>query len=74
MAWSGVGERDIGGVVRVGARACSFGFALTRREMTAKSPDLLIATYALSHGVALREDDADFAAMRRAGVALVLAR
>jgi predicted nucleic acid-binding protein len=37
-----------------------------------KSLDLLIATYALSHGVALLTADDDFRVIRRAGTGLAL--
>jgi predicted nucleic acid-binding protein len=37
-----------------------------------KSLDLLIATYALSHGVAMLTADDDFRIIRRAGSGLVL--
>jgi len=36
--------------------------------------DLIIATYALAHSVPLLTLDADFAAIHRAGVGLLLAR
>lgn len=52
--------------------AGDLGFFLARKGITAKSMDLLIATYALAHGAALLTLDADFAAMKRAGVGLVL--
>ena len=53
--------------------AGDLGFFLARRGVTAKSIDLLIATYALSHGVPILAADRDFADMRAAGVKLVLA-
>lgn len=42
--------------------------------VTPKTLDLLITTYALSHGVALLTTDGNFAAMRRVGVPLQLLR
>jgi predicted nucleic acid-binding protein len=52
--------------------AGELGFALRRRGVTAKTLDLLIATFALSHSVALLTADRDFAAMRKAGIPLLL--
>jgi predicted nucleic acid-binding protein len=52
--------------------AGELGALLGRRGAAAKSLDLLIAAYALSHGVALLTRDADFERMRRAGVNLLL--
>lgn len=40
---------------------------------SAKTLDLLIATYALSHGVSVLASDGDFRDMRAAGVGLTLA-
>ncbi len=54
--------------------AGELGALLGRRGATVKSMDLLIATYALAHSVPVLTLDADFAAIRRAGVRLVLAR
>jgi tRNA(fMet)-specific endonuclease VapC len=53
--------------------AGDLGFALRRRGITPKSMDLVIATYALSHSVALLTADTDFVHMRKAGVPLLLA-
>jgi tRNA(fMet)-specific endonuclease VapC len=53
--------------------AGELGFALRRRGLTAKTLDLLIAVYALSHSAALLSADQDFYAMRKAGVPLLLA-
>jgi predicted nucleic acid-binding protein len=53
--------------------AGDLGFALRRQGVTAKTFDLLIAVYALSHSTALLTTDKDFAAMLKAGVALHLA-
>jgi predicted nucleic acid-binding protein len=53
--------------------AGELGFALARKGVTVKTLDLLIATYALSSGVPLLTSDRDFFAMKRAGVALILA-
>lgn len=52
--------------------AGDLGFALRRRGVTPKTLDLLIAVYALSHSASLLTLDKDFAAMRKAGVALAL--
>ena len=49
------------------------GCLLARKGVTVKSLDLLIATYALSHGVAILSADTDFSLMRRAGLHLQLA-
>ena len=53
--------------------AGDLGYALFRKGVTVKTMDLLIATYALSHGIALLTIDADFQAIRGAGVRLELA-
>lgn len=55
------------------AEAGDLGFALRRRGITAKTMDLLIAVYALSHSASILSADKDFAAMRKAGVAIQLA-
>jgi hypothetical protein len=52
--------------------AGELGALLGRRGTLVKSFDLLIATYALSHGVALLARDVDFERMRRAGLSLLL--
>jgi predicted nucleic acid-binding protein len=57
---------------RLWEEAGELGYALGRRGATIKSLDLLIATYALSHGVAVLTRDRDFETMRRAGAALLL--
>ena len=54
--------------------AGELGYFLGRRGATVKSLDLLIAAYAMSHGVAILTADADFMAMQRAGLPLLLAR
>lgn len=56
------------------AEAGELGALVGRRGATVKSMDLLIATYALAHSVPVLALDADFAAIRRAGVGLLLAR
>ena len=48
------------------------GSYLGRRGSTVKSLDLLIAAYALAHGVPILSRDSDFATMKRAGLDLVL--
>jgi predicted nucleic acid-binding protein len=53
--------------------AGDLGYLLARKGVTAKSFDLLIATHALHHDVALLTDDSDFMAMREHGVPLLLA-
>lgn len=53
--------------------AGDLGFFLSRKGVTAKSMDLLIATYALAHGAEILAVDADFKAMKKAGVKLLLA-
>lgn len=53
--------------------AGDLGFFLARRGVAAKSIDLLIATYALSHGVPVLSADQDFADMKAVGAKLVLA-
>lgn len=50
--------------------AGDLGCALARKGVTAKTMDLLIATYALSHALELLTTDEDFVAIRKAGVPL----
>jgi predicted nucleic acid-binding protein len=50
--------------------AGELGYLLARKGLTMKTFDLLIATYALSHGVPLLATDSDFDQMRKAGVPL----
>jgi len=52
--------------------AGDMGYALRRKGLTVKTFDLLIATYALSHGVQLLTLDSDFGLMRAKGVPLQL--
>lgn len=52
--------------------AGDLGYALGRRGLTVKTIDLLVATYALSHGVGLLTTVSDFEHMRRAGAQLLL--
>jgi predicted nucleic acid-binding protein len=52
--------------------AGDLGYALSRRGITVKTIDLLIATYALSHAVALVTTDSDFVQMKHAGAQLLL--
>lgn len=52
--------------------AGELGWFLGRRGATVKSLDLLIASYALTHGVAVLTRDGDFELMKRAGVRLLL--
>lgn len=53
--------------------AGDLGYSLARKGVTAKTLDLLIATHSLAHNVPLLTQDADFEAMKRAGVPLLLA-
>jgi predicted nucleic acid-binding protein len=53
--------------------AGELGYLVRRRGATVKSLDLLIATYALAHGVPILTDDRDFRLMRNAGIGLVIA-
>ena len=52
--------------------AGDLGYWLSRRGITAKTIDLVVATYALSHGLALLTGDSDFVGMKRAGAQLLL--
>ena len=52
--------------------AGELGAEIGRRGAAVKSLDLLIATYALSHGVAILSADRGFATIRKAGIALLL--
>jgi predicted nucleic acid-binding protein len=52
--------------------AGDLGYALRRKGVTVKTLDLLIATYALSHGVELLTMDTDFGLMCAKGVPLQL--
>jgi predicted nucleic acid-binding protein len=52
--------------------AGDLGFLLRRKGTTVRSLDLLIATYALAHGVPILSDDSDFRLMQRAGLAVQL--
>ena len=54
--------------------AGELGYLLARKGANLKSMDLLIATFALSHGVALLTRDRDFELMRGAGIPLHLVR
>lgn len=52
--------------------AGDLGYFLARHGLTVKTVDLLVATYALSHSVALLTGDPDFRGMKRAGAQLLL--
>ncbi len=52
--------------------AGELGWFLGRRGATVKSLDLLIATYAQSHGVPVLTRDGDFELMKRVGARLLL--
>ena len=58
---------------RLWEEAGELGYFVGRRGATVKSLDLLIATFALSHGVPILTADTDFATMRSAGARLLLA-
>ena len=53
--------------------AGDLGFALARKGSIVKTVDLLIAAYAIAHGVAVLTGDRDFERIRRADVGLFLA-
>ncbi len=53
--------------------AGDLGALLARRGATIKTLDLLIATYAIAHGLPLLTSDGDFKAVARANVGLSLA-
>lgn len=57
---------------RSGRRQAIWGYALRRRGLTVKTVELLIATYALSHGAELLTLDSDLGLMRAKGVPLQL--
>jgi predicted nucleic acid-binding protein len=57
---------------RLWEEAGELGWLLGRKGMHVKSLDLLIAAYALAHGVPLLARDADFDRMRRAGLRILL--
>ncbi len=52
--------------------AGNLGQFLRAKGVTAKTLDLLIASYAMSHGCPLLAEDTDFRQMKEAGVPLVL--
>ena len=52
--------------------AGDLGFALARKGVTVKSLDLLIAAYALTHGVPILTLDRDFHLIARSGIGLHL--
>jgi len=54
--------------------AGELGYVLARKGVTVRTLDLLIATYALSHDVALLASYSDFENMRKAGVPLAMVR
>ncbi len=53
-------------------QAGDLGFALARHGASVKTLDLLIAAYALHHGVSILTTDRDFARMQRAGLPIAL--
>lgn len=57
---------------RLWEEAGELGWFLGRRGATVKSLDLLIASYALTHGVPVPTRDGDFELMKRTGVRLLL--
>src|SRR5262249_30896420 len=48
--------------------AGDLGYALARKGANVKTQDLLIAAYALSHGIQIRTTDRAFARIRQAGI------
>ena len=54
--------------------AGELGYLLARKGRTAKSLDLLIATYAMHHGATVLTDDADFSEMAAAGIPIAVDR
>jgi len=64
------GCRELEQPTRLWEEAGELGYVLARKGLTVKTLDLLVATYALSHGVALLASDSDFDGMRRAGIPL----
>ena len=58
---------------RLWEEAGELGYVLARKGVTAGTLDLLIATYALTHGVPVLAADSDFAAMRAAGIPIMTA-
>ena len=52
--------------------AGDLGYFLRRKGASVKTIDLLIATYALAHTIPLLTTDADFTAIRKAGLGLEL--
>jgi predicted nucleic acid-binding protein len=67
------GCHDLEQPARLWEEAGELGYVLARKGVTVKTMDLLVATYALSHSVALLASDSDFDGMRRAGVPLLAA-
>jgi len=61
---------DLEQPARLWEEAGELGYVLARKGLSVKTLDLLIAAYALSHGVPLLTSDSDFEGMRRAGVPL----
>lgn len=59
--------------VNLWEEAGELGFMLSRRGITVKTMDLLIACYALAHGAHLLTSDQDFRLIRAAGIPLQLA-
>ncbi|HEU4429134.1 MAG TPA: PIN domain-containing protein [Myxococcota bacterium] len=57
---------------RLWEEAGELGAFMGRRGANVKSLDLLIATYALAHGVAVLTRDGDFPLMKRSGARLLL--
>jgi tRNA(fMet)-specific endonuclease VapC len=64
--------RMLGQPPRLWEEAGELGFFLAREGATVKTLDLLVAAYALAHGVPLLTGDSGFARMRKAGVPLLL--
>jgi predicted nucleic acid-binding protein len=67
------GCHELGEPTSLWSDAGDLGFVLRRKGVTVKTLDLLIATHALAYDVPLLTGDADFEAMRGAGIPLRLA-
>ena len=68
------GCHELGQPSHLWEEAGELGYVLARKGVSAKTVDLLIATYALTHSVPLLTSDTDFAAMQRAGIPLAIAK
>jgi hypothetical protein len=66
------GCRHLEQPARLWEEAGDLGYLLARRGVTVTTQGLLIASYALAHGVAILAADSDFAAMRNAGIPIAI--